>query len=120
MRPADCRDDFGEEVGGVSLCVVLQLTGALANIRSARTAPAMHPMIWAGMYIAVSRHDLRPGAESHRGHDGVDCAPLTGPKMRMSTGRTKTVANAFSRSCSSTLPGESCWAAMPNPITRAM
>src|ERR1700757_1196547 len=39
--------------------------------------------------------------------------------MRMIANRHAAVAAAFSNSCKPTLPGESCWAAIPEPITIA-
>ena len=48
---------------------------------------------------------------------GLKCAPETGPNIRISTANPNTVAVLFSSSCNPVLPGDSCWAAIPDPTT---
>src|SRR6478672_4859501 len=50
---------------------------------------------------------------------GLKWPPETGPNMRMIANSPAAVAVAFSNSWSPTSPGESCSAAMPDPITSA-
>ena len=49
----------------------------------------------------------------------MKCAPDTGPNIKMMAKSPAAVAAAFSNSSSPTLPGESCCAAMPEPMTMA-
>jgi hypothetical protein len=46
-------------------------------------------------------------------------APETAPNIRMMVKRAAAVAAAFSNSWRPMSPGESCWAAIPEPITAA-
>ena len=50
---------------------------------------------------------------------GLKCPPDTGPNIRMIANNPTAVAAAFSNSSSPMALGESCAAAIPDPITRA-
>src|SRR3954453_13425374 len=58
-------------------------------------------------------------AQSTADTTGLKWAPDTGPNSRMSTPSPNTVVTEFCSSSSPVLPGESCWAAMPEPMTTA-
>jgi hypothetical protein len=58
-------------------------------------------------------------ARVDEGDDGLKCPPETGPNMRMIAYRPPAMAAAFSNSWGPVSWGESCWAAMPEPITSA-
>src|SRR6476469_9150135 len=59
----------------------------------------------------------RPDSQSAAVTTGLKCAPGTGPNIRINTANPNTVAVLFSSSCNPVLPGESCWAAIPDPTT---
>src|SRR6478735_8385279 len=75
----------------------------------ARYANIVGPLI-----PAVSR---RPNSQSTRETTGLKCAPDTGPNSRIRTARPKAVAMEFSNSCKPASLGDSCAAAIPDPIT---
>ena len=67
----------------------------------------------------ASRQDMPPGAASANDTTGLKCAPDTGPNIKMMANSPAAVAAAFSSSCSPVFPGDSCCAAIPEPITNA-
>ena len=106
--------------GQVARSVVLHETAGAANMRFARTAPVMHPTIWAGMYRAIVEPACGAEERVDDGHDGVEVGAATVAEIRIRTASPSAVAMAFSRSCSPMSVGESCWAAMPEPMTTAV
>ena len=61
----------------------------------------------------------RPRHQSTADTTGLKWAPDTGPNIRISTPSPNTVASEFCSSCRPTSVGDSCWAAMPEPMTTA-
>src|SRR5689334_9878233 len=58
-------------------------------------------------------------AQSTADTAGLKWAPDTGPNSRISTPSPNTVVSEFCSSCSPLSVGDSCWAAMPEPMTTA-
>jgi hypothetical protein len=58
-------------------------------------------------------------AQSTADTTGLKWAPDTGPNSRISTPSPNTVVSEFCSSCTPTSVGDSCWAAMPEPMTTA-
>src|SRR6516164_9800769 len=104
---------------GEARCLVEISMAALENMTLATTAPKMQPATWAGRYAAASRHESPRKAASTKDTTGLKCPPETGPNIKMMAKSPAAVAAAFSNSCRPVLPGESCWAAMPEPMTTA-
>jgi hypothetical protein len=77
------------------------------------------PATWAGRYAVASRHDSPPSAASANDTTGLKCAPDTGPNIKMIANSPAAVAAEFSSSCRPVFPGDSCCAAIPEPITIA-
>ena len=103
----------------VARCLAEILTAARENIRFATTAPPMHPVTWAGQV----RGGVPPAqpAEGRVGerHDRVEMAAGDRPEHeddgeQAGRGRRRVLQQLQAAS-----PGESCWAAMPEPITSA-
>src|SRR3984957_8379596 len=99
-------------------CVEM-LTAARENMRLATTAPNEHPATWEKRYAVALRQVIPPKAASTKETTGLKCAPDTGPTMRIRAKSPVAVAAAFSSSSRPVLPGESRWAAMPDPTTTA-
>ena len=104
---------------GEARCLVEMLTAAPENIRFATTAPPMQPATCTGRYAAASRQLSPPNAASANDTTGLKWPPDTGPNIKMIVYSPAAVAAAFSSNSSPTLPGDSVWAAMPEPITTA-
>src|SRR5580693_1151758 len=62
---------------------------------------------------------MPPRAASASDTTGLKCAPDTGPNIAMMANSPAAVAAAFSSSSSPVSPGDSRWAAIPEPITTA-
>ncbi len=104
---------------GEARCLAGMLTAGRANIRFAATAPPMHPATCAGRYAAASGQDSPPKAASTKDTTGLKWPPETGPNIKMIANNPAAVAAAFSSSSSPVCPGDSRWAAIPEPITTA-
>ena len=65
------------------------------------------------------RQDSPPNTASTKDTTGLKWPPDTGPNIRMIANSPAAVAAAFSNSSSPVSPGDSRWAAMPEPITTA-
>ena len=100
-------------------CLVEISNAALENIRLATTAPPTQPATCAGRYAAASRQESPPKPASTKDTTGLKWPPDTGPNIKMMAKSPAAVAAAFSKSSSPVFPGESCWAAMPDPMTSA-
>jgi len=104
---------------GEARCLAEMVTAGSANIRFAITAPPVHPATCAGRYAAASRQDSPPKKASANETTGLKWPPETGPNIKMIANKPAAVAAAFSSSASPVWPGDSRWAAMPEPITTA-
>ena len=117
---AEGRDDLGQEMRGRNCGPWAdRLTAARANIRFASTAPPAHPATCAGRYAAASRHRRPPNAASAKDTTGLKWPPDTGPNIEMMANSPAAVAAAFSSNSSPVCPGDSRWAAIPEPTTTA-
>src|SRR6476646_9314288 len=99
--------------------LVDQSTAGSSYMRLASMHPAHAPATCAAMYAPRSRVERPPHTRSARLTTGFRCAPDTEPTARMIATSPAAVAAAFSNSCSPTSPGDSRWAAMPEPTTTA-
>src|ERR1700722_18083183 len=95
------------------------LTTARENITLATMAPIEQPVTWASKYARAFRQLIPPKAASTKETTGLKCAPDTGPTIRISANSPAAVAAAFSSSSRPVFPGESRWAAIPDPMTIA-
>ena len=86
---------------------------------AAATAPVTQPATWAGRYAAAARQEIPPSAASANDTTGLKWPPDTGPNIKMIANSPAAVAAEFSSSCRPVSPGDSCWAAIPEPITIA-
>ena len=105
--------------GPLARCLVEIDTACSPNIRFAPAAPVTHPAIWAGRYAAASRQEIPPSAASANETTGLKCAPDTGPNIKMIANSPAAVAAEFSSSSRPVSDGDSCCAAIPEPITIA-
>src|ERR1700722_19186831 len=96
------------------------LTTARENITLATMAQIEQPFTWASKYARAFRQLIPPKAASTKETTGLKCAPDTGPTMRIKANSPAPVAAAFSRSSRPVFPGESRWAAIPDPTTTAV
>src|ERR671910_2038887 len=95
------------------------VTGSRSNIRLATMAPAHAPTSWAPAYATAVPVRRPPNRRSASVTTGLKWAPETGPNATIRATRPAPVAAAFSSSWSPPSPGDSRWAAMPDPTTTA-